>query len=150
MSEEKSFDELLPLITHPKKRAFLENYPTLLITRDTCQAIGIGKTTFYRWLNEDSILRDAWNVLKKEVAAHRLEEAEGEAHRRGMAKSDLLLLAELNYLTGGKWSPKTASATFVGDTTILFAFPPAPYEQIVEGEVLKELENATEQEERQG
>jgi hypothetical protein len=44
--------------------------------RETCAAIGLGKSTFYRWLKEDDAFRDKWDALKKEIELDLLERHE--------------------------------------------------------------------------
>jgi hypothetical protein len=63
-------------MTHSKKGTFLENYPKFCQVRETCAAIGLGKSTFYRWLKEDCDFQDKWDVLKKEIDQELLERHE--------------------------------------------------------------------------
>jgi hypothetical protein len=63
-------------MTHIKKKVFLENYSKFCQVRETCAAIGLGKSTFYRWLKEDKVFQDAWYALKKEIEQELLERHE--------------------------------------------------------------------------
>jgi hypothetical protein len=64
------------MVTHSKKQVFLENYSKFCQVRETCAAIGLGKSTFYRWLKEDDAFRGKWDTLKKEVEQELLERHE--------------------------------------------------------------------------
>ena len=85
-------------ITHPKKLAFLENYPRFIRTTLTARAIGVAEVTIYDWRKTDEAFNKAFLEVKKKVETDRLEELEEEMHKRALDKSDLLLIFSVKKL----------------------------------------------------
>ena len=96
--EELSYEELLEKITHPKQLAYLEAFPKICVTTKTTKAIGVSEKAFYIWVKTSETFKLAITELKKRVDATRLEENVAEVHRRGLEKSDLLLMFETKKL----------------------------------------------------
>jgi len=111
-------------IKHPKKLAFLENYPKFLFATKTAEAIGIDESTHYEWLNGDKAYSQAFQEIKKKIYAKRLEENEAEIHRRGLNKSDLLLIFETKALAPERYREKPPETRLIGDITVKLSVPP--------------------------
>lgn len=63
-----------------KKGAFLTAYRRTGIVRLACEAACVGRSSHYRWLEEDAAYRDAFELAKEDAA----EVLEAEAHRRAV------------------------------------------------------------------
>lgn len=130
-------------ITHPKKLAFLENYKKFKRIHDTAKAIGVGVSTVYQWLQEDDVLSDKAEVIKKEIDAERLELYEAELDKRaltGSKQSDILLMFGLKALNRDKYEGKQAQA-FQGTIIIQSPMPKPDYVEGIEPKLLTEGEN---------
>lgn len=108
--------------TQEKKQAFLDNYPKLLVATQTAKAIGINEETHYAWLNADEDYSKAFKELKKRIDSLRLEENLKEVHRRGLEKSDLLLMFETKALAPEIYREKV-TPLIGGDVKIIMAIP---------------------------
>jgi len=115
-------------IIHPKKLAFLENYPRFNGVMAACEAININYSTYWRWMQADEVFRKQCTVLKKEVDSHRLERYEKELDNRALGgeskQSDILLMFGLKALNPDRYREKQSIPTIVGDITIKLAIPP--------------------------
>ena len=134
-----SYEELIAKITHPKQRAFLEAYPKFGVTTETTKAIGIGETTIYDWFLKSRPLREAFEAVKKRIDATRLEENIKEVHRRGLEKSDLLLMFETKKLDTS-YREKVTAIHFTGVIKVELAVPRPP--EIETQKQIKEDNNA--------
>lgn len=114
-------------IKHPKKRLFLENYHRLINTKQTAVAIGVNESTVYRWIEGDKLFSQAFQVLKKRIDTHRLEEIEAEIYKRAIGgeskQSDILLMFEAKALDPGKYREKPASIPITGDIIVRHLIP---------------------------
>lgn len=137
-------------ITHPKKLAFLENYPRFKKIVETCRATAIGTTKFYGWLKEDSLFQERWEAQKREIDTARLEEYEDELDKRALGKkdarmSDVLLMFGLKSLDE-RYRDRQPRVPFIGDITIKLSVPERKYPQLQEADVVegeaKELPDA--------
>ncbi len=134
--------------TELKKQAFLDHYPTFQKATKTSLAIGITDQTHYAWMNTDEEYNKAFKALKKRLDSDRLEENEAEIHRRGLEKSDLLLMFETKKLDTD-YRDKVPNSPMIGDIKIVLAIP--AYDEklritdgdIIEGEA-REITDATE------
>lgn len=141
---DETYEQLLAKITHPKQRAFLENYPTFMTVIATAEATGISEVTPYDWCltNEDYL--QAFQALKKQIDATRLEKYEKELDKRalgGVSKSsDILLMFGLKALHPAKYRDNPSIQPMIGgNVSITWNIPaytdtPLPPPQIVEGE----------------
>lgn len=84
---------------HPKKRAFLAAYVQCGSITATCEAVGIGRETFYRWKREDEVFQ-ALVDRAEQMAADELEHV---ARERAKAGSDTLLIFLLKGLKPEKY-----------------------------------------------
>ncbi len=109
--------------TKDKKRVFLERYPDFLRATKTANAIGINNETHYDWLKTDEEYSKQFQSLKKRIDSDRLEENLREVHRRGLEKSDLLLMFETKALAPEIYREKVADTRLIGDITIKMAIP---------------------------
>lgn len=134
--------------TKRKKQAFLDSYPNFLRATKTALAIGIDESCHYRWLGVDEVYKEAFQAVKKKVDRDRLEENEAEIHRRGLEKSDLLLMFETKKLDPD-YREKVAGALITGDITIKLAIPDYDVPRLKEADVIegkaREVTNAIEQ-----
>ena len=129
--------------TEEKKQAFLDNYPKFIRATKTAEAIGIDESCHYRWIADDEEYKLAFQAIKKEVDSNRLEENLVEVHRRGLDKSDLLLMFETKALAPEIYREKVAESRFIGDIKIIMAIP--GYDEslrLTEVKQLKEGDNA--------
>lgn len=136
-------------ITHPKKQAFLDNYPKVKRIIETCRATSIGTTKFYDWLRDDDVFKEAWETLKKEVDQQRLEQYEDELDKRALGgaskQSDILLMFGLKAFDPGKYREKPPETRLVGDIVVKLAVPAYTDTPILQEEPKKELKDAVEQ-----
>ena len=107
-----------------KKQAFLDNYPKFLRTTRTAAAIGVNECTIYRWLARDDTFKQAMQEVKKRIDKDRLEENEAEIHRRGLEKSDLLLMFETKKLEPEYRERPLIDKAIIGDITVKLPYPP--------------------------
>ena len=119
-------------ISHPKKLLFLLQFPKLLTTALTARAIGVNESTVYRWLEKDKEFKKAMQEIKKKIDSKRLEEAEVEIHRRGLDKSDLLLIFETKALDPDRYRERVPDRV-IGDITVKLEIPRREYPQLKEG-----------------
>ena len=132
--------------TQDKKQAFLDNYPKFVRATLTAEAIGIDESCHYRWIADDEEYKLAFQAIKKEVDSNRLEENLVEVHRRGLEKSDLLLMFETKALAPEIYREKVSESRFIGDIKIIMAIP--GYDEslrlnspdIIEGEIVDAIE----------
>ena len=129
MTEDVSYESLLAQITHPKKRAFLENYPTFCVTTQTAKAIGINEWVIYAWKREDGVFNQAFTELKKGIDHTRLQRYEAELDRRVLEtpskQSDILLMFGLKAFNPDKYREKPPMLTQIaGNITIKMDIPP--------------------------
>ena len=97
--------------SHPKKEAFLINYPTFMRISKTATAIGIDRTTIHNWLNKDTVFNNAFIAIKKELDRELLERHE----------------ASLNEMV---FDPKTpAMVRFLGHCFRMKALAPEKYRE---------------------
>ncbi len=138
--------------TLDKKRAFLERYPDFLRATKTANAVGINNETHYDWLKTDEGYNKQFQALKKRIDSDRLEENLKEVHRRGLEKSDLLLMFETKALAPEIYREKVVTGPLIGDIKIIMAIP--GYDEslrLTDGNTIEgEIVNATEQGEKQG
>lgn len=126
-------------ITHPKKRAFLENYPKFQKVFETAKAVGVGESTVYAWQKEDELFQEQVESIKKKLDARRLELYEEELDKRalhGSKNSDILLMFGLKSLNRDKYEGKGIQQTFQGNIIVQSPIPKPDY---IEGEVVKVL-----------
>ncbi len=69
-----------PKIAHPYKRAFLAAFRETGNVRLTCKAAGVGRSSHYRWLEDDPAYREAFDQAKEDAT----DVLEAEAHRRAV------------------------------------------------------------------
>ena len=124
---ELSYEQLLARVTHPKHRAFLENYPKFRITKTTAEAVGIGETTIYDWFLKCRPLREAFEALKKRIDAHRLQIYEAELDKRALEgtskQSDILLMFALKAEAPDKYREKVNTIPFTGNIKVELSVP---------------------------
>ena len=65
---------------HPKKRAFLAAFRESGNVRLACETAGVGRSSTYRWLDEDAEYREAFDLAKEDAA----DTLEAEAYRRAV------------------------------------------------------------------
>lgn len=117
-------------ITHPKKKAFLENYPTFKTITETARAIGIGRRTAHMWLSEDETFMLSMHALKKEMERELIETYANNIHDIALdsktpAQSRILgSIFMLKAFDRDKYGDRPAEAKIVGDITIKMAIPP--------------------------
>ena len=58
---------LFPEINHPKKRAFLVAYSEAGMVSRASEVAGVGRSSHYRWLGEDSAYREAFDLALQMV-----------------------------------------------------------------------------------
>ena len=133
-------DTKYKMSTQEKKQAFLDNYPKLLVIADTAKAIGIGRRSHYDWIEADEVYKAQFIQLKKEIDTLRLEENLVEVHRRGLEKSDFLLMFETKAWAPELYREKQESRQFIGDIKIIMSIP-AYDETLREVKQLKEGDN---------
>lgn len=126
----KELEQLISKITHPKKKAFLENYGKCLRTYKTAQAIGVNESTVYRWFEADKVFSQVFQVLKKRIDTDRLEEIEVEIHNRALDRdaygSSILLMFEAKALDPGKYREKPTAIPITGEITVVHKIPRPP------------------------
>ena len=69
-----------PKIAHPYKRAFLAAFRETGNVCLACQAAGVGRSSHYRWLEQDPEYREAFDQAKEDAT----DVLEAEAHRRAV------------------------------------------------------------------
>ena len=157
ITEEQTVEQLIASITHPKKRAFLENYYKFINTKQTTMAIGVCETTPYDWFKTDKVFNEAYLRVKKRIDTDRLEEVEAEIHKRaleGLSKqSDILLIFEAKSLDPNKYREKPVMIPISGDIIVRHMIPRPPgveVKQIKEGgrDGYREEESVTEGEDK--
>jgi len=126
MEDTKSYEELLKLVTHPKKRLFLEQYPNFRVSALTCQAVGVAGSTIRSWY-KDEVFHSAFISLKKEIDADRLEKYERELDKRILdvpsKQSDILLMFGLKAGHPDKYREKPLTPMMIGNVTIKMDMP---------------------------
>ena len=75
MSESSSTE-----VARPKQRAFLSAYRETCNVFRACQVAKVGRSSHYRWLEEDPGYRKAFDLAKEQAA----DLLEGEAYRRAV------------------------------------------------------------------
>ena len=65
--EDKTLDELMAKITHPKKLLFLEQYPKFNYIMKTSDAVGVDRATVWRWIDSDKVFSHAMQLIKKDI-----------------------------------------------------------------------------------
>lgn len=128
LSDNSEYDTLITQIEHPKKLAFLENYPHYARTNLTAYALGLNESTIYVWLKKDETFNQAFQALKKRIDTDRLEQVEKEIHTRAMGNtskmSDVLLMFEAKALNPSKYREKAFTETkLTGNITVKMAIP---------------------------
>lgn len=73
-------EALFPEIANPRQRAFLAAYQETGNVRLACKVARVGRSSHYRWLEEDSPYGEAFDLTKEDAA----ELLEAEAHRRAV------------------------------------------------------------------
>ena len=133
--QEPTYEELLAKITHPKQRAFLENYPTFMITKDTAEAIGVHEFTPYDWQTNDENYLLAFLALKKNIDNTRLQKYEKELEKRALGgeskHSDILLMFGLKAESPDKYRDKMTAIPFTGSIKVELSVP-RPGDQVPE------------------
>ena len=113
--------------TIEKKRLFLEKYPMFLRATKTCKAVGIDESCHYKWMGVDEEYKKAFQALKKEVDADRLEEVENEIHDRSLDRdaygSSTLLMFEAKALNPSRYREQVPTHSLIGDIKIVMAIP---------------------------
>lgn len=125
----QDYESLLAQITHPKKRAFLENYPKFCVTVETAKAIGEGEWSIYHWKREDEVFNQAFTALKKVIDHTRLQKYEAELDKRVLGtpskQSDILLMFGLKAFNPDKYREKPPMmAQIAGNVVIKMDIPP--------------------------
>ncbi len=69
-----------PKIAHPYKRAFLAAFRETGNVRLACEVAKVGRSSHYRWLEEEPAYREAFDQAKLQAA----DVLEQEAHRRAV------------------------------------------------------------------
>lgn len=128
-TEDTEYETLLSQITHEKKRAFLENYPTFCVTTQTAKSIGVDDRTVRRWVAGDDVFMSALSALKKEIDNTRLQRYEAELDRRVLEtpskQSDILLMFGLKAFNPDKYREKPITETRIsGNVVIKMDIPP--------------------------
>ena len=117
-------------ITHPKKLAFLQNYPKFKSITDTAKAVGIGRQTVYLWLEADKVFKDKLYSLKKEIDDELLERVEVEIEGRALGTKpskmgDVLLMFLAKGLAPDKYRERPViDKAIIGDVIVKLATPP--------------------------
>ena len=98
-------DDIKHLGTRQRKKLFLEKFPEKFFNVTlTCQAIGIDRKTYYKWINKDSKFREAVKDLKEQY----LDLCEAVLAKKVLIKDDPLwayrTLERLGKDRG--WAPK--------------------------------------------
>lgn len=84
------------------KKKFIEKYPELYTVTATCEGIGIGRQTFYDWLNDTDFAQE-YEQTKEAVA----DNLEAKALERAMAGlSDTLIIFLLKGLRREKFGDR--------------------------------------------
>lgn len=145
MEEIDEYEVLLAKITHPKQREFLENYPKFNVTQYTCDALGMGDSTVYNWLNQDELFNKTFGTLKKRINQKRLELFEKELDNRalhGSKQSDILLMFALKAENPDKYREKPPMITqLTGNITVKMDIPPYK-DEIIEAKSVALLNEA--------
>lgn len=116
-------------ITHPKKLAFLENYPRFKTITETAEAIGVSRAGVYKWLNEDDIFVSKVDALKKEIEAQLIEKHEQNIDdvafgEKTPAQSRIFgSLVRLRAIAPDKYREKPPETRLVGDIVVKLAVP---------------------------
>ena len=136
-------------ITHPKKLAFLQNYPKFGISKLTAKAIGIGESTVRAWNRDDKVFFNAFNALKKEIEAELIE-----LHERNIdevafgektpAQSRIFgSLVRLRAIAPDKYRGKVSDTRLIGDITVKLNIPRPGFKELPEAKKqLKEGKDA--------
>ena len=140
-------------ITHPKKLAFLQNYPKFQSITATAEAIGISRHIVHRWLNKDDkqgsgdvIFINEFSRIKKELEAELIEKHEANIdnvafEEKTPAQSRIFgSLVRLRAIAPEKYREKQPETRLIGDIVVKLAVPPytdnpilPPVKQIKEG-----------------
>ena len=70
----------LPRIAHPQKRALLAAFRETGNVRLACEVAGVGRTSHYRWRDEDPAYREAFDQAREDA----IDALGAEAHRRAV------------------------------------------------------------------
>jgi len=124
-------------ITHPKKLAFLENYPKFQSITATAEAIGISRHIVHRWLNKDDpqgsgdvIFISEFNRIKKEIEAELIEKHEKNIDNvafgdKTPAQSRIFgSLVRLRAIAPEKYRERPPETRLIGDIVVKLAVPP--------------------------
>ena len=124
-------------ITHPKKLAFLQNYPKFQSITATAEAIGIHRDTVHRWLNKDDpqgsgdvIFISEFNRIKKEIEAELIEKHEKNIDNvafgdKTPAQSRIFgSLVRLRAIAPEKYRERPPETRLIGDIVVKLAVPP--------------------------
>lgn len=124
-------DERLVSITHPDKRAFLENYPKFKMISKTAEAIGVSRRVVYNWLDSDEDFSHTMHAIKKELDQDLLELHEKDLKDIAFdttTPKNVRVLAHffiLKALDPDKYREKPLiDKAIIGDITIKLAIPP--------------------------
>ena len=125
------------IITHPKKLAFLQNYPKFQSITATAEAIGISRDTVHRWLNKDDpqgsgdvIFINEFNRIKKELERELIEKHEANIDNvafdpKTPAQSRVFdSLVRLRAIAPEKYREKQPETKLIGDIVVKLAVPP--------------------------
>ena len=127
----------ITIITHPKKLAFLQNYPKFQSITATAEAIGIHRDTVHRWLNKDDpqgsgdvIFISEFSRIKKELEAELIEKHEANIDNvafgdKTPAQSRIFgSLVRLRAIAPEKYRERPPETRLIGDITVKLAVPP--------------------------
>ena len=121
---------LISQIKHPKKLAFLENYPKFRVTKDTAIAIGTSDSTVRNWY-ADKHFKDALDALKKDIEAHLIEIHEQNIDNVAFSKDTPAQsrifgsLVRLRAIAPDKYRERPLiDKAIIGDITVKLATPP--------------------------
>ena len=131
---EPSYEQLLAKITHPKQRAFLENYHKFGEITATANAVGTSRFAVWHWQqNGGELFKNAFNALKKEYDAHLLLQHERNLDNIAFdpeAASQSRVLASIfitKALAPDKYREKVATIPFTGNIKLELSVPRPNY-----------------------
>ena len=104
----------VPLTLADRKKAALAAYVETGIVASACRAVGIGRTTWYRWIREDKDFAAVVENAREMVA----DDLESEAVRRAKNGSDVLLIFLLKGLKPEKYGNRVAGNITVRNPTL--------------------------------
>lgn len=150
--KELSIEQLISKITHPNKKAFLENYPLFGISKETALAIGVSEYTIPYWLRTDKLFNDTFTTLKKELQRKLIEVHSKNIHDVALdtktpAQSRIFgSLVILRAEEPEKWREKPQAIPLTGEITVIHKIPRPPGLQLKEGNGQKGISEGTQEE----